>query len=97
MTDTTLFCHRCGRILHPGSGDFFVVTLEAVADPSPPRIDAEDLADDTQERLKQLASAMENLSAAEAMDQVYRRMILNLCTRCYHDWIEDPTGSTPEH
>ena len=41
--DACLFCHRCGAVLRPGSGDFYVVKIEAVADPWPPEITREQL------------------------------------------------------
>jgi hypothetical protein len=39
-----LLCDRCGVELTPGKGDFYVVRIEAVADPTPPRFTEEDLA-----------------------------------------------------
>ncbi len=35
-------CHRCAAVLTPGDGSFYVVRIEAFADPSPPR----DMGDD---------------------------------------------------
>ncbi len=42
-----LFCARCARELQPGAGDFFQVTIEAIADPFPPKIEAEDRPEDS--------------------------------------------------
>ena len=39
---TPLFCHRCGRMLKPGQADFYVVRIDAVADPAPPVIEDEE-------------------------------------------------------
>ena len=36
-----VLCHRCGVELTPGAGNFYVVCIEAFADPSPPIISAE--------------------------------------------------------
>src|SRR5262245_8974814 len=88
----TLFCARCAREMQPGAGNFYRVTIEAVADPSPPAITAEDLAADLRQRIEQLIRQMDGLSAQEAMDQVYRRLTLYLCGPCYRTWIENPTG-----
>jgi hypothetical protein len=33
---------RCGAELTPGKGNFYVVQIEALADPSPPQFSAED-------------------------------------------------------
>ena len=34
-----LICHRCGALLKTGEGSFYVVRIEAYADPSPPDLD----------------------------------------------------------
>jgi hypothetical protein len=85
-------CQRCGAELRPGSGDFYRVTIEAVADPTPPTFSAEDLAGDIRQRIERLLAQMEGLSEQEALDQVYRRLAFCLCGPCYRRWIEDPTG-----
>jgi hypothetical protein len=87
-----LFCDRCSLELIPGKGNFYVVNIEAMADPSPPSIDDEDLKTDVRQDLRQLVQEMSELSQQELLDQVYRRMTLYLCLRCYTDWIENPTG-----
>ena len=90
--ETPLLCHRCGIELEPGKGDFYVVRIEALADPTPPRFSAEDLYRDARAEIERLIEQMEGLSEQEAMDQIYRRLVLHLCGRCYRQWIEDPTG-----
>lgn len=94
MADSTLFCDRCLKQLAPGRGDFFEVRIEAVADPSPPDLEADLAANEEQlrQRYAKLADEMREISPAEARDQVYRRVRINLCHRCYADWIEDPAG-----
>jgi hypothetical protein len=87
-----LFCNRCGAILVEGSGTFYRVNIEAVADPAPPIISSEDLAKDPSEEIKKLLAQMKDLSAQEAMDQVYRRLTIFLCLACYRPWIENPAG-----
>jgi hypothetical protein len=87
-----LFCARCTTELEPGTGTFYRVTIEAVADPTPPTISAEDLATDLRKRIEDLLQQMQDLSAQEAMDQVYRRLTLYLCGPCYRQWIENPAG-----
>ena len=87
----SLLCHRCGVELHPGSGDFYEVRIEALADPSPPRITAEQLAAASAEGMRELIDQMKDLSAQELIDQVYRRMVIHLCRACYMGWIENPT------
>jgi hypothetical protein len=85
-----VFCDRCGMELRPGLGNFYVVKIEAVADPAPPTVPEADL--DLRQEIERLLARMRDLSAQEAMDQVYRRLILYLCGACYRQWIENPTG-----
>lgn len=97
MADTPapLFCDRCSRMLRSGHGDYYVVKIEAVADPTPPSFSDDDLQKDPRREIERLAAELEGVSPQEAIDQVYRRLTLFLCTRCYTDWIEDPTGNVP--
>jgi hypothetical protein len=87
-----LRCRRCQTELTPGRGDFYVVHVEAVADPSPPVFTDEDLARDPRAEIERLVEALAGLSAQEAMDQVFRRMTFLLCGPCYRRWIDDPVG-----
>ena len=41
-----LHCKRCSKEVHPGRGDYYLVQIEAVADPQPPIITQEDLDQD---------------------------------------------------
>ena len=86
------FCGRCSKQLTPGRGDHYVVKIEAVADPTPPSFLPEDLQRDHGQEIQHLLDQMQDLSQQEALDQVYRRLILHLCTPCFRQWIENPTG-----
>jgi hypothetical protein len=94
LDPSTLRCDRCGRPVHPGRGDHYLVRIEAVADPAPPVFTAEDMAIDFESEFTRLLEATRDLTAQQAMDQVRRRVELTLCLACYRDWIEDPTGSS---
>jgi hypothetical protein len=87
-----LCCDRCGTELKPGEGNFYVVRIEALADPAPPNFSAEDLARDPRREIERLLKQLRGLSAQEALDQVYRQLIIYLCGPCYRQWIEHPTG-----
>lgn len=87
-----LFCDHCSVELHLGRGDFYVVKIEAVADPTPPEFTEEDLQRDHRREIQQLLAQVEKMSEREAMDQVFRRLTIFLCNRCYQGWIEDPAG-----
>jgi hypothetical protein len=89
---TPLFCDRCSTELVPGKGNFYVVHNEAIADPSPPVIDEEDLSPDPRREIARLIEEMKDQSPQELMDQVYRRLTIYLCLSCYAKWIENPTG-----
>lgn len=87
--ETSLVCDRCAVELHPGRGDFFVVKIEAVADPTPPEFTEENLKRDHKREIQRLLAQIEEMSEREAMDQVYRRLTVFLCNSCYTEWIED--------
>jgi hypothetical protein len=87
-----LACKRCGRDLHPGRGELYVVSILVVADPSPPVFTKDDLTLDLGHEIRRLIAQMKDLNAYEAEDQVYRRLAFHLCTSCYNRWIENPTG-----
>jgi hypothetical protein len=89
---TPLACARCAAALRPGSGNFFCITVEAIADPTPPSLSAEDLAADARAQIDELLARLAGLSEEEAMKQVYHRLTFHLCGRCYRQWIEDPAG-----
>jgi hypothetical protein len=88
--DLPLCCHRCAAELKPGEGNFYLVSIEAMADPTPPSFSEEDLRRDFKAEIRLLLHQMRDLSEREAMDQVYRRLIIYLCNPCYRQWIENP-------
>lgn len=88
----SLLCHRCGAILTPGRGDFYVINVEAYADPSPPLLSEQEMPQHPGVKLAELAMQMEGYSEAELMDFVYRKFTFYLCHRCYRQWIEHPAG-----
>ncbi len=93
--DHSRLCDRCLQEVQEGVGEFFEVQIQAVADPTPPVLDALDHQTPYQqlESYQEIVSATEGLSACEAQDQVYRRVTLSLCNRCFSKWIEDPVGT----
>lgn len=91
-TADPLFCDRCSAALTPGRGNFYVVRIEAIADPTPPEFTGADLQRDVTGDIQQLFAEAEQFSEQELMDQVYRRVVLYLCTPCYRRWIENPAG-----
>ena len=84
-------CHRCGALMERGMPPFYVVRIEAWAYAVPPDWDVEEGADVGAE-MAELIEAARKLSEQELMDEVFRRMTVHLCPRCYRQWIENPTG-----
>jgi hypothetical protein len=91
-TESPLFCDRCTKELFPGDGDFFVVRIEAVADPTPPEFSLDDLQRDHREEIARLFAQLNEFSEQELKDQVFRRLTIFLCGSCYAQWIENPAG-----
>jgi hypothetical protein len=87
----TLLCHRCGALLTPGQGNFYVVRIEAMADPAMAELTDTDLAVDIEAEMARLLEETKDMSARDMMDQVFRRLVIHLCGPCYRTWIEDPT------
>jgi hypothetical protein len=85
-----LLCSRCLKTLQLGRGEFYVVTIEAIADPTPPEIAAGDRVRDYRADWREIVAALKDTSPQEALDQVYRRLVIHLCNACYRDWIENP-------
>jgi hypothetical protein len=90
---STCTCRRCGRELHPGRGELYVVSALAVADPYPPVFTEEDLALDVGAEIRRLTRQLSGLDARQARDQVYRRLVFHLCLPCYERWMDEPAGS----
>ncbi|MHC4444819.1 MAG: hypothetical protein ACYTBZ_13615 [Planctomycetota bacterium] len=92
MDEPPQLCHRCGAELESGRGQFYVIRIEAFADPSPLNITSEDLQGDIQGEIDRLMKELGEQSEQEIMDQVYRKMYIYLCYPCYREWIENPAG-----
>lgn len=91
--ESALFCARCATELIPGDGSYYVVKIEAVADPNGPTL-ASDIpsSNEIRRQIKKLIAQLEDVSAQEAMHQVHRRLTIHLCGKCYSGWIENPVG-----
>ena len=93
MTEPERLCARCSQVLIPGSGDFFVVRIVVVADPSPPDLDDAMSTAEIQRELQELYRQLEGVSAHDARNEVYRALKLHMCAGCFKAWYENPTGS----
>ncbi len=87
-----VLCHRCGSVLTPGRGDFYVVRIEAVADPTPPDLSDAPPGEDLARQMHELIRQMEGMTERDMLDQVHRRLTVHLCRSCFTRWIDNPTG-----
>jgi len=82
-------CDRCLCQVEEGKGAFFQVTIDAIADPTPPNLDGLE-GEDPGAAYRRLLEKLRRLSEREAMEQVHRRRIFNLCIPCLDAWLESP-------
>ncbi len=87
-----LLCKCCSKEVHPGRGDYYLVRIDAVADPEPTVITEEDFDLDVGAEIERLIRRMEGLGEADLERQVHRRKALYLCVFCFNRWIENPVG-----
>jgi len=90
--DVFFVCACCGTELRPGSGNYYQVTIEAIADPTPPLVSAEELASNLRQQIERLLAQLQDVSEQEAMAQVYMRRQLFLCASCCRRWIDHPVA-----
>lgn len=88
-------CERCAKPLKSGRGQFYVVRIDAVVDPTPPEITKTESEEDPAKQIARIIKELEGKDEAELTDQVYKRKFLCLCAPCYRLWIKDPTGGGP--
>jgi hypothetical protein len=88
-----LSCSRCGVAVAAGRGEYYLVDIRAVADPSPPVFTDDDLSQDAERAIAELLSRIRALTERQLLDEIYRRKLFCLCNACYASWIEDPVGA----
>jgi hypothetical protein len=87
-----LSCARCAARLSPGSGEFWEVRIDAVADPWPPEFTEEDLRRDVRQRWAETIQQLRELTPQEAMAQIHRQQTIHLCNRCFASWYREPAS-----
>jgi hypothetical protein len=93
---TQLHCKLCSREVHPGRGDYYLIRIDAIADPQPPIITQEDLDQDVGAEIERLIRRMEGMSEQQLERQVYRKKAIYLCISCFNRWIENPASPSWE-
>ena len=79
-------CARCVKELTPGRNEFYVVEIQAKADPTPPVLDVADMSRDYKTEINALVAELENVTPQ------IQRLTIHLCMACYAGWIEKPAG-----
>src|SRR3982751_5109870 len=72
-------CRRCHREVYPGRGDYYLVRIDAVADPEPPVFTEEDLDQDVGAEIERLIRRMKGLGEEQLERQVHRQKAIYLC------------------
>lgn len=92
--ESLLICARCLRLLWVGRGEFFVVQINAVADPSAPDLNAYEEQDTNSIRqaYEEVIGQLGEASELEANEQVARQLQIHLCNECFPDWFENPAS-----
>ena len=87
-------CDRCGKSLLIDEEVRYQVKVVVQAAYDPMEISAEDLQGTGPESWKSLIKSLENLSAEEAQDQVYREIRFDLCPPCQKIYLTNPIPGT---
>lgn len=68
-----LHCKRCSEEVHPGRGDYYLVRIDAVADPQPPIVTQEDLDQDVGAEIERLIRRMKSMSEQQLEHRSFAR------------------------
>ncbi|MBC8354411.1 MAG: hypothetical protein H8E66_20645 [Planctomycetes bacterium] len=84
--DAPIICARCVKELTPGRGEFYVVEIDAKADPTPPVLGEDDMSRDFKSEINALVAELQDFTSQS------QRLTIHLCMTCYASWIENPAG-----
>lgn len=87
-------CDRCEKSLLIDEEVRYQVKVVVQAAYDPMEISAEDLKKTSPDTWKSLIKSLENLSAEEAQDQVYREIRFDLCPPCQKIYLTSPIPGT---
>lgn len=83
-------CDRCGKGLLIEEDVRYEVKIVVKAAYDPLELTAEDLRRSRRDEIEKLIARLEDLSAEEAQDQVYRELSFDLCLPCQRDYLRKP-------
>ncbi|MBV8881691.1 MAG: hypothetical protein JO332_17170 [Planctomycetaceae bacterium] len=86
-----LTCDRCGNGLLLDAPVRYEVRIEVKSAYDPLELTEDDLAA-ASKNLKEAVEAARNLSADEAMDEVYKEFRFDLCRTCQRQYLRSPLG-----
>jgi hypothetical protein len=89
MSEIELRCDCCGREVHAGRGDYYAVSIVAVADPMPPVVTEEERAADVSREIRRLVERLAGRGEESLVDEVVREVLLRLCVGCYREWMAE--------
>jgi hypothetical protein len=83
-------CARCGLPIGIKRGDYFLVSIDAIRDPSPLILSRDEMELDATAEIKRLIERLKGMTERQALDQVFRQRVIELCVHCLEFWIENP-------
>jgi len=86
-------CDGCGLDLAGDGSDRYVVRIEAFAAAGRLEFTEEDMRRDHAAEIERLLSRLEKQSPDEIEDQVYRRLVFDLCPDCHRLFLRSPLAA----
>ena len=90
-----LTCDGCGAPLLVESDVRYEVKIEVKAAYDPLEITEDDLAKDHAAEMARIIAQLENVTEAQAMDEVYRTFRFDLCMPCQKKYLKGPLPFPP--
>ena len=88
-------CDMCGKVLLADEDTRYVVRIEVFAAYDPLELTEDDLSRDRAADIEQLLKRMEQMNPQELQDQVYKRVVFDLCPACQRKYLARPLGPAP--
>ncbi|MCI0685561.1 MAG: hypothetical protein L0Y71_25965 [Gemmataceae bacterium] len=90
-------CDLCGKELHPGEDEHYVVKIEAFSAQDPNQLVESDLDDDHMEAVSALLQELEDADADVELPEVSQHLRYDLCCECHRRFLRDPLGKEQQH
>lgn len=86
-------CDGCGLDLQPDGSNHYILKIEAFAAAGKLEFTRQDLERDHQTEIRRVMAELENHSADEIEDQVYRALRFDLCPACHRRFLAHPLAT----